>query len=218
MYFTRSFAALALVGATASAFQSTCSNRMTKHSPLQRHLSLSCPIRRHSILYQSSQVEEEEYEEVEFIFVSAEQISFLRKEANKRQANKKLPKHFLPAEESMEVSPETIDTISKLFETSELIEVRGVSRDKKKKVFDTANELAATLEDVLEKPVVVVEIKGFAAKLYCPWDSDEKGGQIQLRTNYKPGQWSRKPKAIRDNRGQIVMDENGKSIKEIPEL
>mmetsp|Transcript_13465 Transcript_13465/g.29243 ORF Transcript_13465/g.29243 Transcript_13465/m.29243 type:complete len:218 (-) Transcript_13465:198-851(-) len=213
----RSFAAWALVGATVSAFQPTGPNRMTKSSPLQRHLSISLPNRHHFILHQSTQVEEEEEEEMEFIFVSPEQISFLRKEANQREANKKLPKHFLPAEESKEVSQETVDEISKLFESSELIEVRGVSRDQKKQVFDTGYGLAATLEDVFEKPVVVVDIKGFAVKLYCPWDDEEQVGRIQLRTNYRPGQWKRKAKAIRDNRGQVILDENGKTIKEIPE-
>mmetsp|Transcript_4600 Transcript_4600/g.7661 ORF Transcript_4600/g.7661 Transcript_4600/m.7661 type:complete len:80 (-) Transcript_4600:261-500(-) len=79
--------------------------------------------------------------------------------------------------------------------------------------------MAGMLEDAFEKPVVVVDIKGFAAKLYCPWDSDDNGvGQrIQLRSSYKPGQWTRKAKPIRDIRGQIILDENGKSIKEIPE-
>jgi hypothetical protein len=73
--------------------------------------------------------------------------------------------------------------------------------------------------------VVVVEIKGFAVKLYRPWccesdDEDEmtmREGQIQLRTNYKPGQWTRKAKPIRDIRGQIITDEYGNSVKEIPE-
>lgn len=211
-------AAWALAGATVSAFQPTCSNRLTSPSTRQGPPSLRCRNRHLFAVYQSSQEveEEEEYEVVEF-FVSAEQISFLRKEARQRESSKKLPKHFLSPEESMEVTPETIDTISKLFETNELIEVRGVSRDKKKQIFDTAYGLAATLEDAAEKPVVVVDIKGFAAKLYCPWDSDEKGGRIQLRSNYRPGQWTRKPKALRDNRGQVIMDENGKSLKEVPE-
>lgn len=155
-------------------------------------------------------------------FVSPEQISLLRKEALKRESRKKLPKFFLPPEETMEVTTETIDAISNLFDASELIEVRGVSRDTKKLVFDTAHGLASTVEDEMEKPVVVVDIKGFAVKLFCPWDDEQGGGnnagkRIQLRTSYKPGQWTRKAKPIRDNRGQIITDEDGKSIKEIPE-
>lgn len=179
-----------------------------------------------SIMNQSSNEEmhdgEDEYELVEF-FVSPEQISMLRKEATKRDTRKKLAKFFLPPEESMEVSQETIDGIASLFDTSELIEVRGVSKDKKKHVHDTAYGLAATLEDDIGRPVVVVEIKGFAAKLYCPWDDEEKRGSngeecIQLYSSYRPGQWTRKAKPVRDNRGQIIIDEEtGKSVKEIPE-
>ena len=213
---------LLLMSRTISAFQSAPSTRLyiSHHRLCHQH-------QHHTILYQSTQEdieqkqteqgEEDEYELVEF-FVSPGQITTLRKEAKKRESKKKLPNFFLSPEESMEVSSETIESISKLFDNNELIEVRGISRDKKKYVFDKAYGLAETLEDVIEKPVVVVEIKGFAVKLYCPFDNDEDGKQrIQLRTSYKPGQWRRKPKPLRDNRGQIIMDEDGKSVKEIPE-
>jgi hypothetical protein len=171
---------------------------------------------------QDVEQDEEEYEMVEFT-VSAEQIAMLRKEANQRDARKQLPKFFLAQEESAEASPETINEILALFDKDELIEVRGVGKGKKKQAFEKCNELAAILEDTIEKPVVVVDVKGFAVKLYCPWVDDEEGangklGRIQMRTSYKPGQWSRKPKALRDNRGQVILDEDGKSIKEIPEL
>ncbi|KAL7534802.1 hypothetical protein ACHAXR_006089 [Thalassiosira sp. AJA248-18] len=214
---------LALAATTASAFQSTSLspiNRSTKMTslpspPLHRHHSIIATI--HQSTQNVQEEEEEEYEMVEFI-ISPEQLITLRKEAIKREARKKLPKFFLPPDGDG-ASPETINDISSLFDTSELIEVRGVSKDAKKRVFDTAHGLAASLEDKIEKPVVVVDIKGFAVKLYCPWVGDEGGDstKIQLRNSYKPGQWTRKAKPIRDNRGQIIMDENGKSIKEIPE-
>ena len=167
-------------------------------------------------IQQQEEDEEEEYELVEF-FVSPNQIEILRKEANKRKARKKLPAYFMPPGDSTEVSEETLQEISKLFETNEIVEVRGISKDKKKLVFDLCYALAETIEDVMEKPVVVVEVKGFAVKLYSPFDNDEQGKRIHLRSSYKPGQWKRKPKPVRDNRGQIILDENGKSIKEIPE-
>lgn len=222
--FFRTFVAWVLVD-TASAFQCPNNSRMASSpSILQPHLSR--PNRHHTILHQSPQDDvpsddDEEYEMVEF-FVSPEQISLLRKEALKRESRKKLPKLFLPAEETLEATSETIEAISNLFDASELIEVRGVSRDAKKLVFDTAQGLASTVEDEMEKPVVVVDIKGFAVKLYCPWDDEQGGGgnagkRIQLRTSYRPGQWARKAKPIRDNRGQIIRDEDGKSVKEIPE-
>lgn len=185
--------------------------------------------------YEEEEEVEEDESEVNF-FVSPEQISFLRKEASKREARNKLPRYNLSTttsspqvdndDEENFLSDETITSISNLFEQSELIEVRGVSKNSKRKVHETAHALASTLEDIYETPVVVVEIKGFAVKLYRPWscesddDEDEmtmREGQIQLRTNYKPGQWTRKAKPIRDIRGQIITDEYGNSVKEIPE-
>lgn len=127
-----------------------------------------------------------------------------------------MPKWILKPEEATEVTDETVERIINLFDRSEIIEIRGISRDVKKYVYDTAHELAGLLEEEMGKPVVVVQIKGFAAKMYSPWEED-RGANIQLRSSYRPGQWTKKPKPIRDNRGQIIMGEDGKSIKEIPE-
>jgi len=120
----------------------------------------------------------------------------------------------------MELSQQSMDEISALFEKSELIEVRGVSKGQKKGLFDTANAMAESLEEEIGKPVVVVDIKGFAVKMYCPWldgEDFDTSKRIKLFTSYKPGQWTRKPKGIRNEYGQIVLDENGKSIKVIPD-
>ena len=212
----RVISAWALVVASASAFQSAHSNvgRQSNRTPRSN--------RPRSTIHHSQVLlaEEEEQEERASFFVSPVQIASLRKEANKRESNKRLLKFSLPHQVTAEISPETIDEISNLFDMSELIEVRGVSKDTKKNVFDTAYCLAETLEYALGKPVVVVDIKGFAVKLYCPWDDDEQEGRvgrIQLRSSYRPGQWTRKSKPVRDNRGQIITDEDGKSIKVIPE-
>jgi hypothetical protein len=219
----RFFSAWAVVVATASAFQPALSKNGIQAKSCRQSNNLPRSNRRQSTMRQSNDLllaEVEEQEEMIDFFVSPVQIAFLRKEANKRESNKRLLKFSLPPQETAEISPETIDEIFNLFDKSELIEVRGVSKDAKKKVFDSAHGLAATLEDALEMPVVVVDIKGFAVKLYCPWDDDEqggRGGRIQLRTNYRPGQWMRKAKPIRDNRGQIITDEDGMSVKEIPE-
>ena len=157
---------------------------------------------------------DEEYEGEEF-FVSQEQLIFLRKEASKRESKRKLPKWILSPEEAMDVSQSSIEKIIELFDESEIIEVRGISRDKKKYVYDTAHGLAEFLEDEMCKPVVVVNIKGFAAKMFSPW-LENRGNNIQLRSSFRPGQWTKKPKPLRDNRGQIIKGEDGKSIKEIP--
>lgn len=156
---------------------------------------------------------EEEYELIEFV-VTPEQIALLRKEANRREAARTLPKYYLPAPENGgEVSQETADEVLALFQAGELLDLRGVSKGAKKRVFNTAYAIADTLEDVYGKPVVVVEVKGFAARLYCPWDEEERVGRLRLRSSYKPGQWTNKAKPLRDARGQIVQDASGNNIK-----
>jgi len=162
-----------------------------------------------------------EYELVEFT-VTPEQIAKLRKEAAKRDSRKKLPKFFLPPEESAvsessPPSPDSMGGIIRLLEDDELIEVRGVSKDSKKRAFDACQTLAEMVEVALDKPVVVVEQKGFAVRLYSPFDEEEREGRIELRSSYEPGRWKRKAKAVRDARGQIVLGEDGRSVKEVPE-
>ena len=209
MHAFQTFGVIYTLAVTAAAFQPSMRHHLSRSLFLRQSSTTSAVQQTENIV----QDEDDEYELLDF-FVSPEQINTLRKEAKKRQSRKKLTTFFIPPEE---VSQDTINAISALFDTNELIEVRSLSRDKKKQVFDTAYALAATLENEVEKPVVVVDIKGYAVKLYCPFTDDEQGTRIQLRTSYKPGQWSKKPKAIRDDRGQIITDENGKSIKEIPE-
>ena len=162
-----------------------------------------------------------EYELVEFT-VTPEQIARLRKEAAKRDSRKKLPKFFLPPEESAvsessPPSPDSMGGIIRLLEDDELIEVRGVSKDSKKRAFDACRALAEMVEVALDKPVVVVEQKGFAVRLYSPFDEEEREGRIELRSSYEPGWWKRKAKAVRDARGQIVLGEDCRSVKEVPE-
>ncbi|KAL7438713.1 hypothetical protein ACHAXM_006420 [Skeletonema potamos] len=217
----RTFSSIALLASLSitSAFQATTpSSIQVLSSQSQRSTNIAYTLKIKTALYQSEIQQDEEEGELEF-FVSAEQISVLRKEANKRDRVKKLQKYFLPEEDSLELSQQSVDKISNLFQKTELIEVRGVSKDQKKGVFDTSYAMAEILEEEIGKPVAVVEIKGFAVKLYCPWLDGEgdTSKRIKLFTSYKPGQWTRKPKPIRNEFGQVVTDENGKSIKEIPQ-
>ncbi|KAL7521012.1 hypothetical protein ACHAWX_005707 [Stephanocyclus meneghinianus] len=210
---------LLLLSATSNAFQPTITLTTGRRTPPR---SIQRPPVHSIILSQADEDQDADYDEdddpgenQEF-FVSSEQIMFLRKEAAKRESNRRIPKLILSSQEGDDVSQETLDEIINLFDASEIIEVRGISRDVKKNVYDAANSLAMSLEEEMGKPVVIVNIKGFAAKLYCPWD-DDRNNKIQLRTSYRPNQWTRKPKPLRDNRGQIIKGEDGKSIKGIPE-
>lgn len=221
--FTLIASSMASLSIKTSAFQATTLSQFRLLScRSQRSINILYTPQTKTTLYQSEiqqDVEEAEEDLVEF-FISAEQISVLRKEANKRDRVKKLQKYFLPQDESLELSQQSIDEITNLFEKSELIEVRGVSKGQKKGLFDVATAMAEMLEGEIGKPVVVVQIQGFAVKMYCPWldgEGQDVSKRIKLFTSYKPGQWTRKPKPIRNAFGQIVMDENGKSVKEIPE-
>ena len=135
-------------------------------------------------------------------FVSPNQIKALRKTAGKLRARKKLVRFAMPEEESFgPFSVETSKAIADLLLENELVEVRGIAKDKKPKVFATTQQLAIDVGIEAEKVVTTVEIKGFAATMYCP------GDKITRRTSYREGQWKRKRRPKRDNRGQIITGE-----------
>ena len=217
--FSAYFAWAVLMANAAAAFMQSAQHESLKKM-IHPSSHQSCAIHNPIVLHQSEteDIDDEEYEDVEFV-VTAEQIMALRKEAAKRERRKDLPRFFLPLEDSAQCSQEKLEEIVKLFDTNELIQIKGVSKDKKKHVFDVAHTLAATLEEEMGKPVVVVDIKGFAVKLYSPWWEEDQDGtsKIQLYCSYRPNQWARKAKALRDERGQVIVGEDGKSIKVIPE-
>ena len=80
------------------------------------------------------------------------------------------------------------------------MQVRGISLDDKKCIRELAEQLAFDLQ------AIVVQVKGHAAVLYAP-AQNEKYKKIQLRTDYKANQWSKRPKPKRDNRGQVIPGE-----------
>jgi hypothetical protein len=148
----------------------------------------------------SSLIDDDEY-------VSPNQIKELRKEVAKRRARRKLAHFKLPASETFgEFTEETLTAVCNLLAKNELVEVRGISRDKKREVFATTEELGLALSEQ-GKFVTVVEQKGFASTFYCPGDDDVVGKKIIRRTSFKEGQWTKKPKPKRDNRGQIIKGE-----------
>ena len=95
-------------------------------------------------------------------------------------------------------SIDTLTAISKLFETSELIEVRGISTNHHKLVRTMTDQLVDELnscddndEDddavpILNKPVVPVEINGYRAVLYSPFFFDEDEDTTTTTTDSSP--------------------------------
>ena len=135
------------------------------------------------------------------------QVRVLRKETAKRRARKQIPQHWLPSAETRgPFSEATLETIVHSLQKHELVEVRGISKDSKKAVFETCLQLELELSLLLqaeEQPVAfLVESKGHAAVFYTP----TKEGGIQLRSFYKENAWKKRPKAPRDNRGQIIKE------------
>ena len=148
----------------------------------------------------SSLIDDDEY-------VSPNQIKELRKEVAKRRARRELAHFKLPASETFgEFTEETLTAVCNLLAKNELVEVRGISRDKKREVFATTEELGLALSEQ-GNFVTVVEQKGFASTFYCPGDDEVVGKKIIRRTSFKEGQWTKKPKPKRDNKGQIIKGE-----------
>lgn len=145
------------------------------------------------------------------------QIKLLRKEASQRLARKSLAQVFLPEEdtESSHIianDDETnLETILQLLHQHELVQVRGISRNNIRHVYAETQqmilELNLLVSDSQQRMVELVETSGFSSILYAPADPPK----IILRTSYKEGQWSKKPKKPRDIRGQIIVGADSSS-------
>lgn len=143
------------------------------------------------------------------VYLSDNQIATLRKEASKRIANQRMPTLFLQESETNGDFAASIAEICTALTTSELVQVRGLSRDSKKQIRNVADLLAMALGVEMGKDVNLVECKGHAAVYYCPVEDDRADQldlpKIKLFTSVgKKNEWTRKPKSVRDNRGQII--------------
>lgn len=158
-------------------------------------------------------LEEDGLEEDDFV-VTPNQLSILRKEARKRQ----LPKvSLIPEESEGPFSHETLSTIAQSLSRHELVQVRGISRENIKNVRAVSESLALDLERAAERFVFSIDIKGFAAVLYSPME-DDNPDKIKLFSSYRPNQWKRRPRVVRDISGRFTRDEDGKIIRERPDI
>mmetsp|Transcript_36438 Transcript_36438/g.43876 ORF Transcript_36438/g.43876 Transcript_36438/m.43876 type:complete len:233 (-) Transcript_36438:134-832(-) len=166
----------------------------------------------------------------DFLYLSDKQIKTLRKEADLRKGLKTLATYSLNADEDYAsnidhdedyvFSDTVLTNVAQMLEEEELVEVRAISKNNVKTVGSDAYLLAANLEGEMDRYVVVVRVKGFTASLYSPREegAEDKGtakhDKIKLRTNYKHKKFNVKPKAVRNEKGQIVMDDEGKVVRE----
>lgn len=134
-------------------------------------------------------------------YLTPTQVKTLRKEANKRKTRKELK--TLAFSDENAASQHIMAAIVHLLEDSELIEIRGISRNEKRHVRRNAERLALEIEmELMERPVFLLDTKGHAATYYSPGIGD-----FELRTGYREGQWSKKPRPKRDSRGKIIKGE-----------
>lgn len=148
-------------------------------------------------------------DEDDMFVLTPKQLATLRKEAKKR----KLPTFTLAPEESQgPFSEETLCAINQILREHELVQVRGISRDRKNNVREGSELLALSLERESERMVDPIEVKGFTGVLYCPFE-DDNPKKIKLFSNFRPNQWKHRERAIRDISGHIMKDENGNIIR-----
>jgi RNA-binding protein YhbY len=178
----------------ASGFQPTST------APTRRHTTSSRPHLPFLLPLSASDANEASLDSL-----TTNQIKMLRKEMNKREASNQLSQVFLSADESFgPFSLETVQSIVAELTEQELVEVRGISRDRKRAVKTTSERLALELGMESGKNVSIVQIKGHAATLYRP--SEDASNAIQLRTTGKGNHWEKKAKAPRNDRGHIIVD------------
>lgn len=134
-------------------------------------------------------------------YLTPTQVKTLRKEASQQKARKQLATFVFSDETENANNNNNMATIINLLEDSELLEIRGISREQKRHVRRDSERLALEIEMELERPVFLLDTKGHAAIYYSP------AGDLQLRTGYREGQWSKKPRPKRDARGQIIKGE-----------
>ena len=155
--------------------------------------------------------------------LSPQQVKVLRKEVKKRKAKKSLKRLSLTAEEGQGAfATETLERIAEALQAeTELLEIRAISKNQRKNVKAVSELLAIQVERHMDtdesfKPVFVLDINGFSAIFYSPFlkDSDMYEKRIVLRSGYENNKWTRKPKAVRDIRGQIMTDKDGNIIRE----
>lgn len=154
------------------------------------------------ILYDPKRTDEEFVD-----FPTPSQRTVLKKEASKRQARKSLVTFSLSLEESEgPFSTETLSEVWNLLAQNELVLVRGISKEHKKRIFDTAERLCAELETIQDEfPVTLLSMKGHTALIFSPALSTDHPSHVPLRTSVgQKNTWRARPKPVRDNRGQII--------------
>mmetsp|Transcript_11579 Transcript_11579/g.26850 ORF Transcript_11579/g.26850 Transcript_11579/m.26850 type:complete len:227 (+) Transcript_11579:124-804(+) len=164
----------------------------------------------------------------EFVeFPTASQRAEIKKEAKRRHARREMPYFSFSDEETDGPwSDETISAIWKQLTETEMMELKGICREDKRDVFQTAKWFCEELEELIspsssdedEKgneedqagvylPVALISTKGHTALIYCPTLPTDHPDKLILRTSVgQKNVWKARPKPLRDNSGQIIRE------------
>jgi RNA-binding protein YhbY len=132
--------------------------------------------------------------------VTPNQVKALRKELSKRAARRSLA-----LVKYVEDDGDFLPQVCQFLEDHELVQVRSVSPKSKRKVFEKAEQLTYDLNNEMGREVTMVDMQGHAVSFYAP-SSDEEKRKIILRSSYQENAWEKRPKQLRDHRGQIIKD------------
>lgn len=132
--------------------------------------------------------------------LTALQIKQLRKETEQRRAWRNLKTiAFEDYEADDEQSyADLIHDLSSELEADCMVELRGISKNSRRNVYSIAEEIAEDAGEI--RSTFLVTVKGHAAVFFSPAET------IALRTTRKKNQWTKRSKAERDSRGQIVRE------------
>jgi hypothetical protein len=166
-------------------------------------------------------------------FPTSAQQTELKKEAKRRMARKEMPL-FIFKEDEMNGpwSPETFQEVWNLLTRHEMITLKGICRNDRKLVYQTAQLFCEQMEDLISAsqvvgdigqvnnddcdyddddsenttlPVAVLSYKGHSALIYCPTLPLDNPDKFHLRTSVgQKNVWTARPKPLRDDRGQII--------------
>ena len=154
-------------------------------------------------------------------FPTASQRAEIKKEAKSRKSRRQMPYFTFSDEESDGPwSDETVQAIWKQLTETEMMELKGICREDRRDVFQTAKLFCEELEDLISPssgsdddeegmslPVALISAKGHSALIYCPTLPIDHSDKLILRTSVgQKNVWKARPKKLRDNRGQIIKE------------
>lgn len=129
-------------------------------------------------------------------YLTPQQVAALRKECRSRKAKSTLATVSFRSCTTEEEQEAMLNELAQLLRKEELVEVRGISIDDRKFVYETATEIAEIIGNV--QTTFMVDIKGHAVIYYCP------NGSFPLRTTTKQNAWTKRAKKERDISGKII--------------